>query len=69
MEARWHVEFTGGSRAIATIDQIDSAYHEAGRDPFVAASILGSTHDTQPAAAPATCAVVPTTTGLSLLQK
>ena len=42
MEARRHVEFTGGSRAVATIDQIDSAYHEAGGDPFVAATILVS---------------------------
>jgi hypothetical protein len=42
------VEFTRGSRAIATIDQIDSAYHEAGGDPFVASSILGSSQDMQP---------------------
>ncbi|OQU86087.1 SMR domain-containing protein At5g58720 isoform X1 [Sorghum bicolor] len=34
--------------ASATIDQIDSAYREAGGDPFVAAGILGSTQDTQP---------------------
>ena len=43
MEAHWCVEFTGGSRAVATID---SAYHEAGRDPFVGAGILRSTQDT-----------------------
>jgi hypothetical protein len=27
----------------ATIDQIDSTYHEAGEDPFVVAGILHST--------------------------
>ena len=37
------MEFTEGSRAIATIDQIDSAYYEAGEDPFVAVGIVGST--------------------------
>ena len=35
-------------RAITTIDQIDSAYQEAGGDPFMGACILGSTQDTQP---------------------
>ncbi|RLM91586.1 SMR domain-containing protein [Panicum miliaceum] len=34
--------------ASATIDQVDSAYREAGGDPFLAAGILGSTQDTQP---------------------
>jgi hypothetical protein len=48
MEARRHVEFTKGRRAIATIDQIDSAYHEASGDPFVVAGILCSSQDMQP---------------------
>jgi hypothetical protein len=43
MEARWHVEFIEGSRAIATIDQMDSPYYEAGKDPFLAAGIVDST--------------------------
>jgi hypothetical protein len=43
MEAHRRVEFIGGSRAVGTIDQIDSAYYEAGEDPFVAAGIVGST--------------------------
>lgn len=34
--------------ASATFDQIDSAYREAGGDPFVAAGILSSTQDTHP---------------------
>ncbi|KAG2586064.1 SMR domain-containing protein At5g58720-like isoform X2 [Panicum virgatum] len=34
--------------ASATIDQVESAYREAGGDPFRAAGILGSTQDTQP---------------------
>ncbi|KAL6874660.1 hypothetical protein ACP4OV_013325 [Aristida adscensionis] len=34
--------------ASATIDQVDSAYREAGGDPFLAAGILGSSQDTQP---------------------
>jgi hypothetical protein len=34
--------------ASATIDQVESAYREAGGDPFLAAGILGSTQDTQP---------------------
>nr|CAB3475693.1 unnamed protein product [Digitaria exilis] len=34
--------------ASATIDQVDSAYREAGGDPFLAAGILGSAQDTQP---------------------
>ncbi|KAJ1281920.1 hypothetical protein BS78_03G010200 [Paspalum vaginatum] len=34
--------------AIATIDQVESAYREAGGDPFLAAGILGSTQDTVP---------------------
>ena len=42
------MEFTGGSHAIATIDQIDSTYHEADRDPFMDDGILRSTQDTQP---------------------
>jgi hypothetical protein len=46
MDARRHVEFTGGSCAVATIDQIDSAYNEASEDPLMAAGILGSTQDT-----------------------
>jgi hypothetical protein len=46
MDARRRVESTGGSCAVATIDQIDSAYHEAVEDPFVAVGILGSTQDT-----------------------
>jgi hypothetical protein len=46
MDARRHVEFTGGSYAVATIDQIDSAYNEAGEDPFMVVGILGSTQDT-----------------------
>jgi hypothetical protein len=45
IEARRRVEFTEGSRAIATVDQTDSAYHDAGGDPFVVVGILGSTHD------------------------
>lgn len=32
----------------ATIDQVDSAYREAGGDPFLAAGILGATLDAQP---------------------
>jgi hypothetical protein len=44
MEARRRVEFTGGCRAVTTIDQMDSAYYKAGEDPFVAASIVGLTH-------------------------
>jgi hypothetical protein len=43
MEAHRRVEFTGGSRAIAT-DKIDSNYYEAGGDPFVAAGIVGLTY-------------------------
>jgi hypothetical protein len=43
MEARQHVEFTGGSHAVATIGQMDPTYYEAGGDPFVAAGIMGST--------------------------
>jgi hypothetical protein len=46
MEARQHIEFTGGRRDVATIDQIDFAYREAGGDPFVATGILGSMQDT-----------------------
>ena len=38
MEARRRVEFTGGSRDVATIDKINSAYHKAGEDPIVAAN-------------------------------
>ncbi|KAG2594773.1 hypothetical protein PVAP13_5KG017800 [Panicum virgatum] len=34
--------------ASATIDQVESAYREAGGDPFLAAGILGATQDTQP---------------------
>lgn len=34
--------------ASATIDQVESAYREAGGDPFLAAGILGSSQDTQP---------------------
>ncbi|KAL6626994.1 hypothetical protein ACP70R_030720 [Stipagrostis hirtigluma subsp. patula] len=34
--------------ASATIDQVDSAYREAGGDAYLAAGILGSTQDTQP---------------------
>ena len=45
MEARWHVEFTGGSRAIATIDQMDSAYYDVGGDLFKAGGIVGSTRN------------------------
>jgi hypothetical protein len=45
MEAHRHVEFAGRSRTVATIDQIDFAYHETGGDPFVATSILLSTSD------------------------
>jgi hypothetical protein len=48
MEARRRMEFTGGSRGIATVDQIDSAYRKAGEDPFVDIGILGSMQDTQP---------------------
>jgi hypothetical protein len=48
MEARRCVEFTGGGRTVTTIDQIDSVYHEAGGDPFMAVGILGSTQDMQP---------------------
>jgi hypothetical protein len=48
-EARRHVEFTEGSRAITTMDQFNSAYHEAAQGPLrVAAGILGSTQDTHP---------------------
>jgi len=43
MEACQRVEFNEGSRAIATIDLMNSAYYEAGGDPFVAAGIVGST--------------------------
>ena len=39
--------------ASATFDQIDSAYREAGGDPFVAASILSSTQDMHPPQPPA----------------
>jgi len=45
MEARWHVEFTGGSRAIATIDHMDSAYYDVGGDLFKAGGIVGSTRN------------------------
>jgi hypothetical protein len=45
MEARRHVEFTEGSRAVATIDQMDSAYYKVGGDPFVAAGIVGLTRN------------------------
>ena len=45
MEARRRVEFTGGSHAVATIDQMNSAYYEADGDPFVATGILGSMRD------------------------
>lgn len=34
--------------ASATIDQVESAYREAGGDPFLAAGILGSAQDTMP---------------------
>ena len=34
MEASRRVEFAEGSRVVATIDQIDSAYHETVGDPF-----------------------------------
>ncbi|KAM0902462.1 hypothetical protein ACQ4PT_019284 [Festuca glaucescens] len=40
----WLLEAFGS----ATIDQVDSAYREAGGDPFLAAGILGSTQDQQP---------------------
>ncbi|KAF7028840.1 hypothetical protein CFC21_040701 [Triticum aestivum] len=40
----WLLEAFGS----ATIDQVDSAYREAGGDPFLAAGILGSTQDMQP---------------------
>ena len=40
----WLLEAFGS----ATIDQVDSAYREAGGDPFLAAGILGSTQDRQP---------------------
>jgi hypothetical protein len=43
MEARRRVEFTRGSHAAATIDQMDYAYYEAAGDPFVAAGIVCST--------------------------
>jgi hypothetical protein len=42
MEARRRVEFTRGSRAVVTIDQMDSAYYKADGYPFVAAGIVGS---------------------------
>jgi hypothetical protein len=42
MEARRHVKFTGDSNAVATVDQINSAYHEADKDPFMAAGTIGS---------------------------
>jgi hypothetical protein len=47
---------------LTTIDQIDSVYHEAGGDPFVAAGILHSTQDMRSPTAPAASAAVPTTT-------
>ena len=56
MEARQRLEFTGGSRAVATIDQRQHRPDglrllEAGGDPFVAPGIVGSTQDMQPHAA------------------
>jgi hypothetical protein len=63
MEARHRVEFTRGSHAVATIDQMDSANYEAGWDPFVAASMMGSTRS------PAANVVVPTTIGSLTAQR
>ncbi|CAO2199637.1 unnamed protein product [Urochloa humidicola] len=47
-EERRHLAWLLEAFASASIDQIDSAYREAGGDPFLAAGILGSTQDTQP---------------------
>jgi hypothetical protein len=54
------VEFTRGSSAAATIDQMDYAYYETVGDPFVAAGIVCSTSSPL---APTVGAVVPTTIG------
>jgi hypothetical protein len=43
MEAQQRVEFTRGSHAVTTIDQMDSAYYETDGDPFAAAGMMGST--------------------------
>ena len=63
MEACRCVEFSRGSCVVATID---SAYHKAGGDPFMGASILRSTQDTQP---PTASAAIPTTTGSLAMQR
>ncbi|CAO2181450.1 unnamed protein product [Urochloa humidicola] len=47
-EERRHLAWLLEVFASASIDQIDSAYREAGGDPFLAAGILGSTQDMQP---------------------
>jgi hypothetical protein len=47
MEAHRHVEFTGGSHVIATINQMDFAYYKASGDPFVAVGIVGSTRSSR----------------------
>ena len=57
MKAHRREEFTGGSRVVATIDQMDSPYYKVGGDPFVAAGIVGST------CSPAAGTAVPTTIG------
>nr|CAB3471682.1 unnamed protein product [Digitaria exilis] len=52
--------------ASATIDQVDSAYREAGGDPFLAAGILASTQDTQPPQPPQPAPQPPPPPDLSL---
>jgi hypothetical protein len=47
---------------LTIIDQIDSLYHEAGGDPFMATGIMRSTQDTRSPTAPAAGVAVPTTT-------
>ena len=65
MKARRRVEFTGGSRDVATVDQINSTYRKARRGALCGHRYPGlyAGH-----AAPAAGATAPTTTGSLAMQ-